>query len=108
MINRLENIEGRKLIYGERVHCSCYNFKKSALISRVMTRFDKWLIMRASTLLALTSWCSANRGTSQNASALFDSYSGFSFNDEYQGSTESTRPTCKSRRKGSSGLHYVG
>ena len=46
------------------------------LISSVMTRFDSWLIMRASTLLALqtaTSWCSANRGTSQNACALFAS-----------------------------------
>ena len=74
------------------------------LISSVMTRFDKWLIMRASTLLALTSWCSANRGTSQNACALFDSYTGFGFNGEYQGGTESTS-LAKSRRKGSSGLH---
>ena len=34
------------------------------LIFSMMTRFDSWLIMRVSTLLALTSWCSANRGTS--------------------------------------------
>ena len=36
-------------------------------ISSVMTCFDLWLIMQASTLLALTSWSFANRGTSQNA-----------------------------------------
>ena len=60
------------------------------LISSVMTRFDTWLIMRASTLLALTSWCSANRGTSQNAWE-FDWYTSFGFSGEYQGGTESTR-----------------
>ena len=36
-------------------------------ISSIMTCFDSWLIMRASTLLALTPWSSANRATSQNA-----------------------------------------
>ena len=55
------------------------------LISSVMTRFDSWLIMRASTLLALTFWCSANRRTFQNACALLASYSGFGFSGEYQG-----------------------
>ena len=70
------------------------------LISSVMTRFDSWLIMRASTLLALTSWCSVNRGTSQNGWALFASYTGFGFSGEYQGGTESTRPrSCKISKK---------
>ena len=70
------------------------------LISRVMTRFDAWLIMRASTLLALTSWCPANIGTSQNACALFDSYTAFGLIGEYQGGTESARPkSCKISKK---------
>ena len=70
------------------------------LISSVMTRFDSWLIMRASTLLALTSWCSANRGTSQNVCALFASYTGFGFSGESQGGTESTRPrSCRISKK---------
>ena len=71
------------------------------LISSVMTRFDSWLIVRASTLLALTSWCSANRGTSQNAFALLASYTvGFGFNGEYQGGTEFTRPrSCRASKK---------
>ena len=70
------------------------------LISSVMTRFDSWWITRASTLLALTSWCSANRETSQNACALFDSKTGFGFNGEYQGGTESKMPkSCKISKK---------
>ena len=43
------------------------------LISSVMTRFDTWLIMRASNLLVLTSWCSANRGTSSQIVRQLDS-----------------------------------
>ena len=70
------------------------------LISSVMTRFDSWLIMRASSLLALTSWCPANRGTSQNACALLASYTGFGFSGEYQGGTKSTRPrSCRTSKK---------
>ena len=70
------------------------------LISSVMTRFDSWLIMRTSILLALTSWCSANRGTSQNAWALFASYTGFGFSGEYQGGTEFTMPrSCRTSKK---------
>ena len=70
------------------------------LISSVMTRFDSWLIIGASTLLALTSWCSANSGTSQNACALFASYTGFGVSGEYLGGTESTRPrSCKISKK---------
>ena len=53
------------------------------LISSVMTRFDSWLIMRSSTLLA-----------------VFASYTGFGFSGEYQGGTESTRPrSCKISKK---------
>ena len=44
-----------------------------------------WHIIRASTLLTLTSWCSANRGASQNACSLFDSYPGFGCSGEYLG-----------------------
>ena len=56
--------------------------------------------MRASTLLARTTWCCANRGTSQNACALFASYTGYGFSGEYQGGTESTRPrSCKISKK---------
>ena len=70
------------------------------LISSVMARFDSWLIMRASTLLALTSWCSANRGASQNASALLASYTRFGFSGDYQGGTESTMPrSCRTSNK---------
>ena len=70
------------------------------LISSVMTRFHLWLIMRASTMSALTSWCSANRGTSQNACALFASYTGFGFSGEYQGGTEFAGPrSCRTSRK---------
>ena len=70
------------------------------LISSEMTRFDSWLLMRASTLLALTSWCAANRGTSQNACALFASNTGFGFRGEYQGSTEFTTPrSCRTSKK---------
>ena len=70
------------------------------LISSVMTRFDSWLIMRTSILLALTSWCAANRGTSQNAWALFASYTGFGFSGEYQGGTEFTMPrSCRTSKK---------
>ena len=69
-------------------------------IFSVMTCFDSWLIMRASTLLALTSWCSANRGTSQNACPLFASYTCFGFSGEYQGGTEFTRPrSCRTAEK---------
>ena len=97
----------------------CFNFQRSGphfvvfsssffsrfvthwqLISSVMARFDSWLIMRASTLLALTSWCSANRGASQNASALLSSYTRFGFSGDYQGGTESTRPrSCRTSNK---------
>ena len=70
------------------------------LISSVMARFDSWLIMRASTLLTLTSWCSANRGASRNASALLASYTRFGFSGDYQGGTESTRPrSCRTSNK---------
>ena len=70
------------------------------LISCLMTHFDSWLIMRASTLLAQTCWCSANRGTSQNACALFASYTGFGFSGEYQGGIEFTRPrSCRTLKK---------
>ena len=70
------------------------------LISSEMTRFDSWLLMRASTLLALTSWCAANRGTSQNTCALFSSNTGFGFSGEYQGGTEFTRPrSCRTAKK---------
>ena len=81
------------------------------LSSGVITRFDSWLIMRGSTLLALTSWCSPNRGTSQNACLLFASYTGFGFSGEHQGGTESTRPnSCRTSKKSilKSGLRYVG
>ena len=65
------------------------------LMSSLMTRFDSWLIMRAS-----TSWCSANRGTSQNACALFASYAVFAFSGEYQGGTVSTRSrSCRISKK---------
>lgn len=79
------------------------------LISSVMISLDSWSIIRASILLALTSWCSANKGTCQNACALFASYTGFGFNGEYQGGTVSTRPwSCriskKSKRKINCGL----
>ena len=70
------------------------------LISSVIARFDLWLIMRASTLLALTSWCSTNRGASQNASALLASYTRFGFSGDYQGGTEFTRPrSCRTSKK---------
>ena len=70
------------------------------LISTVTTRFDSWLIMRAWTLLAPTSWCSANRGTSQNTYALLASYTGFGFSGEYQGGTNSASPrSCKISKK---------
>ena len=70
------------------------------LISSVMTRFHSWLIMRASTLSALTSWCFANRGTSQNACALFASYTGFGFRGEYQGGTEfAGARSCRTSKK---------
>ena len=48
------------------------------------------LALRSFTLSALTSWCSANSGTSQNVCALFASYTGFGFTGEYKGGTEST------------------
>ena len=70
------------------------------LISSVTTRFDSWLLMRAWTLLAPTSWCSANRGTSQNTYALLASYTGFGFSGEYQGDTNSASPrSCKISKK---------
>ena len=70
------------------------------LISSVMTRFDSRLIMRASTLLALTSWSSAKKETSQNACALIASYTGFGFIGEYQGGIESTKPrSCRTSKK---------
>lgn len=70
-------------------------------ISSVMTCFELWLIMRAFTLLALTCWCSTNRGTSQNVCALFASYTSFGFGGENQGVTESTRPrSCRIVKKG--------
>ena len=70
------------------------------LIYSVMTRFHSWLIMRASTLSALTSWCFANRGTSQNACALFASYTGFGFRGEYQGGTEfAGARSCRTSKK---------
>ena len=70
------------------------------LISSVMTRFHSWLIMRASRLLALTSWCSANRVTSQNACALFALYTGFGFSGEYLGGTKFARSrSCRTSKK---------
>ena len=48
--------------------------------------------MRASTLFAVTSSCTANTGTSQNASALSDSYTGLGFTGEYQGGTDAMSP----------------
>ena len=66
------------------------------LISSLITPFDMWLIMITSTLLALTSWCSTNRRTSQNTCTLFNSYTGFGFTGEYQGGIWSTRhKSCK-------------
>ena len=51
-------------------------------------------------ILALTSWGSANRGTSQNACALFDSGTCFGFSGDFQGGTESRRPkSCKISKK---------
>ena len=81
------------------------------LISDVMTRFDSRLIMRGSTLLALTSWCSRNRRISQNDCLLFASYTSFGFSGEHQGGTKSTRTnSCSTSKKSisKSGLHYVG
>ena len=46
------------------------------LISSLITPFDMWLIMITSTLLALPSWCSTNKRTSQNTCTLFNSYTG--------------------------------
>ena len=70
------------------------------LILSVITCFNSCLIMRAWTLLASTSWCSANRGTSQNTCASFAPYTGFGFSGEYQGVTESARPrSCKISKK---------
>ena len=47
------------------------------LISSVSTCLDLWLIIWASTILALTSWQSAYTGTSQNTCTLLFSYTGF-------------------------------
>ena len=70
------------------------------LISSVTTRFDSWLIMRAWTLLAPTSWCSAVRGTSQNTYAVLASYTGFGFSGEYQGGTNSaSQRSCQISKK---------
>ena len=97
----------------------CFNFQRSGsyfmvfssffffrfvthgqLILSVITRFDSWLIMCASTLLVLTSWSSTKKGTTQNACALIASYTGFGFSGENEGGTESTRPrSCRTSKK---------
>ena len=48
--------------------------------------------MRASTLFAVTSSCTANTGTSQNACALSASCTGLGFTGEYQGGTDAMCP----------------
>ena len=75
----------------------------------VMTCFDLWLIIWASTLLALTFWCCSNRGTSQSTCALFASYTGFSFSSEHQGGTSlQGLRLAESQKRVSWGLRYGG
>ena len=101
----------RTSVLGEVLLISSFFFSRflthGQLISSVMTRFDTWLIMRESTLLVLTSWCSANIGTSRNACATGTLVS------VYVASTKVALTLqglilAKSRGKGSSGLQYVG
>ena len=59
------------------------------LIASVVTFLDLCFMIRASTLLALTSVCTAYTGISQNAWASLISHVGFSSTGEYQGGTSS-------------------
>ena len=78
------------------------------LISSVTTRFDSWLLMRAWTLLAPTSRCSANRGHPRTLTHCSPrTLASVSVASTKVVPTLQVLGLAKSRRKVSSGLHYV-